>query len=700
MTDPVITLVEGSCFAISATTGDMRADSVDGLYCDDTRIVSGWRLLVDGRPPQPLSAQLDAPYQATFLGRRDGDGGSLLVERHRLVGDGMREDLILRNLGTQDITCRVAVELTVDFADLFSVKDSKPLPLGEVQWTLEGDSLLAEAEASGRQRGLRLRLDGLIATAPRTVAGDLLVPAGGQWRGTMEVLPLVDHEESKPTYPRGEPVESSMPATRLREWQESSPVVELPGLRFDGVVDRSIQDIGSLRIRTAAPNGRVNEIVAAGAPWFMTLFGRDSLLTAWMALPIDQQLALSTLRALAALQGHEVNPSTEEEPGRILHEVRHGASFPLSPGSGVYYGTADATPLFCMLVGELHRWGVPKEQLAPLIPHVDRALTWILDYGDRDSDGFVEYQRTTDRGLQNQGWKDSHDSISFADGTLAEGPIALAEVQAYVYGAFRARSELAATFDPPAVAREWADRADMLRRRFHDAFWLPSDGYYALALDGRKRPVDALASNMGHALWTGLVDPRYAARVAEHLVSPELFSGWGIRTLSRSMTRYDPVSYHNGSVWPHDTAICVAGLARYGLVEDAVRVSSALLEAAVAFGDRLPELFCGFDRTEFGNPVPYPTSCSPQAWAAAAPFLLVRSVLGLEPDIPAGRVYVDPPTEPSDLTGIGIRRLPLAGRRITVSRHTGEGLDGLDLIRTRRFATGGLRLPNEPCGAA
>jgi glycogen debranching enzyme len=689
VTTPVITLVEGSCFAISETTGDMTASSVEGLYCDDTRVVSGWRLLVDGRPPEPLSAQLEAPYQATFLGRRRGDGASLLVERHRFVGDGLREDLVLRNLGTEDTACRVAVELVVDFADLFSVKAGQPVPLGEVVWKVAGQELLAEAGASGRQRGVRLRLDGLTAIAPGTLAGDLVVPAGGEWRGTIEVVPVVDHEESEPAYPRGEPLHGTTPVTRLREWQESSPTVELSGELLGGVVDRSIQDLGALRIRTDDPDGGVNEIVAAGAPWYMTLFGRDSLLTAWMALPIDQDLALSTLRALAALQGREVNPLTEEEPGRILHEVRHGTSFPLSPGGAVYYGTADATPLFCMLVGELHRWGVPKDQLAPLLPHVDRALAWILEYGDRDGDGFVEYQRATDKGLQNQGWKDSHDSISFADGTLAEGPIALAEVQAYVYGAFTARRELAAVFDTPAVAQEWADRAESLRQRFHEAFWLPSKGYFALALDGRKRPVDALASNQGHALWTGLVDPRYAARVAEHLVSPDLFSGWGIRTLARSMKRYDPVSYHNGSVWPHDTAICVAGLARYGFVDEAVRISRAVFDAAVAFGDRLPELFCGFDRSEFGYPVPYPTSCSPQAWAAAAPFLLLRSVLGFEPDVPAGKVYLDPPAESDDLAGVVFRGLPMAGRRVTVSGSgTGslDGLEGIDLVRARPLA--------------
>ncbi len=688
VTEPIITLVEGTSFAISATTGDMMAAGVNGLYWRDTRALSTWRLLVDGCSCEPLSAHLDAPYQATFLGRRTGPGVPLLVQRCRLVGEGMREDLVLRNLGSEDTTCRLSMELSTDFADLFSVKSGRPEPLDTVMWSTQEDGVTAQAGRGDRQRGVRVRTDTPTVIAPGLLAIDALVPAGGRWSATIEALPIDGHRQAESLYPRHEPLHETAPAMRLRDWQDASPAVELPRENLMTVIDRSIQDIGALRIRTSADEGPGGaEVVAAGAPWFMTLFGRDSLLTAWMALPLGQELALSTLHALAARQGRHTDPLTEEEPGRILHEVRLGTSFPLTVGNAIYYGSVDATPLFCMLVGELYRWGMPKDRLAALMPHVDRALAWILRYGDRDGDGFVEYERATDRGLLNQGWKDSHDSISFADGRLAEGPIALAEVQAYVYGAFQARSELAAAFGDPEAEARWAERASQLHAQFHQAFWLTDHGYYALALDGAKRPVDAQASNMGHVLWTGLADGSVAGVVAERLISPEMFTGWGIRTLATTMRRYNPVSYHNGSVWPHDTALCAAGLARYGYVDEADTVAQGIFEAADVFGGRLPELFCGFDRAEYPYPIPYPTSCSPQAWAAAAPFLLLRAVLGFEPDIPSKRVYLDPPAATAHLAGVILRDLPLAGQRVVVdstANGTLHGLPGIEVIHKRR----------------
>jgi glycogen debranching enzyme len=587
------------------------------------------------------------------------------IERNRLVGDGMREDLVLRNLGSEDTACRVTIEVGADFADTFSVKAGNPKPLGPVSWTAYDEDLLAEARANGGHRGVRVRLEGGRSIGPGLLAVDVVVPARGRWQSSVQVYPIVDEEERAPAYRHDEPVHDSQPATRFRQWRHAAPDIEADE-KLSAVLDRSVQDLGALRIRWNGPDDEPTEVVAAGVPWFMTLFGRDSLLTAWMTLPIDQELALTTLSALAELQGRRVDPLNEEEPGRILHEVRHGTAFPLSPGNAVYYGTADATPLFCMLVGELLRWGTPKERLAPLLPAVDRALEWILRYGDRDGDGFVEYKRATDRGLFNQGWKDSHDSIAHPDGRIAEPPIALAEVQAYVYGAFVARSELAAAFDDHAAAAEWAKRAARFKERFHEAFWLPSKGYFALALNGDKLPVDVLASNMGHCLWTGLADWDVAAQVVERLVSPELFSGWGIRTLASTMAAYDPISYHNGSVWPHDSAICAAGLARYGYTEEAARVADGLLAAATSFGGRLPELFCGFDRSEFPLPVSYPTSCSPQAWASAAPLLLLRSLLRLDPDVPEGTVHVAERL-PAGFGPIRIRNLRLGDHSMTIN---------------------------------
>jgi glycogen debranching enzyme len=299
-------------------------------------------------------------------------------------------------------------------------------------------------------------------------------------------------------------------------------------------------------------------------------------------------------------------------------------------------------------------------------------LAWVRRHGDRDSDGFVEYQRATDRGLVNQGWKDSWDGITFVDGRPAEAPLALCEVQGYVYDAYRTRAWLARLQREEEVAQEWDARAEALKRAFNERFWIPERGWFALALDREKRPVDACGSNMGHCLWSGIVDEDKAPLVAEHLLSPAMFSGWGIRTLSSEMGAYDPVSYHNGSVWPHDNALVVAGLVRYGFVQQAQRVAEALLEAAQHFGGRLPELFCGFDRGDYPEPVPYPTSCSPQAWAAAAPVHLIRTLLRFDPQLPRDELWVDP-VLPSAFTPLTVEGVALGETRIDLTIST-EGV--------------------------
>ena len=414
----------------------------------------------------------------------------------------------------------------------------------------------------------------------------------------------------------------------------------------------------------------------------MTLFGRDSLLTGWMTLPLNVGLALGTLETLARVQGRRVDPLTEEEPGRILHELRLGPDNDETLGGSHYYGTVDATPLFVMLLAECLRWGGDPERVRRLLPAADEALAWVENYGDRDGDGFVEYRRATDRGLSNQGWKDSFDAISDRAGRLAESPIALCEVQGYVYAAYLARAYLAETLDGDTTgAAAWRATAAGLRNAFHERFWLPDRGWYALALDGSKRTVDALGSNVAHALWTGIATDKCAAVLIQHLAEPTMDSGYGLRTLSADMARYNPMSYHNGSVWPHDTAIAVAGLLRYahlpGSVELAQRLTRGLLDAAAAFGGRLPELFCGFPRAQFKPPVPYPTSCSPQAWASAAPLLLVRAFLGLDPDVPRRRLDLAPRV-PEDWGRLNVTRLRLGAEVVHVHAHPdGASVSGL-----------------------
>jgi glycogen debranching enzyme len=420
----------------------------------------------------------------------------------------------------------------------------------------------------------------------------------------------------------------------------------------------------------------------------MTVFGRDSLLTGWMALIADHTLARGVLDVLARFQGADVDDRSEEEPGKILHEMRFGTSEQATlAGGDVYYGSIDATPLFVMLLGELRLWDPGSAIVDQLLPHADRAIAWIEQFGDLDGDGYVEYRRKSERGLANQGWKDSWDAVRHADGTFARPPIALCEVQGYVYAAYVARAHLARDAGDHATFAHCMERATTLRRRFNEDFWLDERGTFALALDADKRPVDAVASNVGHCLWTGIVDPERAAAVADRLLDDTMFSGWGIRTLSSSMRAYNPVSYHNGSVWPHDNALTAAGLMRYGFVEHAHRVITAQLDVAASYEGRLPELFAGFRRDALGVPASYPTSCSPQAWAAAAPLLWLRTMLRLDPWAPRQRLWLDPALPPA------IRRLHVEGISIDDGELTIDidgddvdiaGLDGYEVVAGAR----------------
>jgi glycogen debranching enzyme len=671
----VVTLVEGSSFCICTPSGDLSAAGPHGVFFRDTRILSRWELTVDGDLPEPLAALTPDPYRGTFLGRLPRRSGrtdtNLLVQRERRVGSGLREDIVIRNPAREPSACTVTLAVEADFADLFEVKEGRVQPRGERSVRAQGDRLLLDQRWRGDHRGAVVEAPGGSIVAVEGVhnsAGviryDVVVPARGQWSTSLLVRPVVDGEDVDPSFPLDRPLRESVPALRLRRWQESTPIATTGHDGLQSALRRSQEDLGALRIFD--PEDPALAAVAAGAPWFMALFGRDSLLTAYMALPVDRSLALGTLRTLARHQGHTTDPLTEEEPGRILHEVRLGVQSGLSLGGGsTYYGTVDASPLFVVLLGELARWGAEPEQVHELLPHADRALDWIERFGDRDGDGFVEYQRATDRGLQNQGWKDSWDGVTFADGRVAEAPIALCEVQGYAYDAYRTRAQLAQDLGDPAGAQRWSDRAAELKAAFNERFWLPDRGWYALGLDRDKKPVDACASNMGHCLWSGIVDEDNAARVVEHLMSPAMFSGWGVRTLSADMGAYDPVSYHNGSVWPHDNAFIVAGLMRYGFVEESQRIAEALLEAAREFGGRLPELFCGFDRREFSEPVPYPTSCSPQAWASATPIQLVRTLLRFDPRLPQRQLWVAP-VLPAAFTPLRVEGVGLGAVRIGI----------------------------------
>jgi len=660
-----VTLVEGSSFCISMPNGDISPAHPHGLFVQDTRYLSKWELTINGQRLEPLAAQLKEPYRALFAGRvprSDGYADSpLILERLRELGEGIREWLTIRNFSLEPIECILKLSVAVDFADLFEVKEARI----QRQWEERRHAGPGVLTLHGRWKDLykEIVLNAPDAeVTPEAITYRAMVQPGSEWSAHVSAVPSIGKAGLAAFSHKGGGVSPS--DRRHREWVSRIPVLKLGNPAIERTLRRSYDDLGALRIED--PNHPERVVVAAGAPWFMTIFGRDSLWASEMALPVDPSLALGTLQTLAERQGTVVDPMSEEEPGKILHEVRLDVSSGLSLGGKTnYYGSVDATPLFVDVLGAVSRWGFAKETINALLPHADRALEWIRNYGDKDGDGFVEYQRLNPNGLVNQGWKDSWDGINFADGRLAEPPIALCEVQAYVYAAYLARAWMAYDAGDDGLGDELAARSAVLKVRFNQEFWIPERGYYAIALDGKKRQVDSCASNMGHCLWLGLIDEDKAAQVAAHLMSPEMFTGWGIRTLASNMGAYNPASYHNGSVWPHDNAIIQAGLVRYGFVEEAQRISTALLEAAEFSGGRLPELFCGFSRDQFSEPVPYPTACSPQAWAATSPILLLTSLMRYDAHVSRGEVWMDP-VLPKSYGDLHITNAPLAGGRVTI----------------------------------
>jgi glycogen debranching enzyme len=661
-----VTLVEGSSFCISSPTGDIHADRPHGVFVRDTRILSDWSLLINGHPLEPLTAETTEPYRALFVGRvprSDGYADSpLLVERLREVGAGIQEHITVRNYSREPVECAVALEVGADFADLFEVKEARVQRRWNETRQADAGTLTIRAVWQDVVKTVVIQAPGAHLSAD-TVAFRVSLPAHGHWSTVLTVVPGIEEAGLGVFFHPGGDGLSPRDQHR-REWVAKIPVLQMGNRSIERTLRRSYDDLGALRIEDPGHPERV--VVAAGAPWFMTLFGRDSLWASAMAMPVDPSLALGTLQTLADRQGSVVDLMTEEEPGKILHEVRLDVSSGLSlGGKSSYYGSVDATPLFLMVLGAVSRWGFAADSIKALLPHADRALNWIMNYGDKDGDGFVEYQRLNDQGLINQGWKDSWDGINFADGTLAEPPIALCEVQAYVYVAYLSRAWLAYNAGDMALGNELTERAARLKKQFNEQFWIPERGYYAIALDGRKRQVDACASNMGHCLLLGLIDEDKAPQVAAHLMSPEMFSGWGVRTLASNMGAYNPASYHNGSVWPHDNAIVAAGLLRYGFVAEAQRIATGIMDAAEFSDGRLPELFCGFSRDRLATPVPYPTACSPQAWAATAPIQIVSSLMRYDAVVSAGGVWLDP-VLPESFGDLHITNAPLGGGRITI----------------------------------
>ncbi len=665
-----VSLVEGSTFIISDARGDVLPGAARGLFHRDTRFLSRLELRVDGANLEPLAARAVDPYSARFVLRvpREGPAESPLVAvRNRFVGQGLHEDLDVTNHGLEPVTLTVEYVIDADFADLFEVKalgaGGKP---GVLRRVLPAEGVLElEYARDGFRRASEVRLSARPEEMTESGARfRVSLGAGETWHTCVEVCLNLDEERCLPRCRCDAFGTLPVPlARRAADWRRRFPEVRSGSDALNHLYRQSVDDLAALLMPD--PDGAGDLVVAAGLPWFMTLFGRDAILTALAVLPFDRELPAGVLRTLARHQGRERDEDSEEAPGKILHELRFG-ELARRGRRTAYYATVDATPLFVSLVAEAWRWGLPWEEVEPLLGAVRRALTWMREFGDLDGDGYLEYPgRTDSRGLRNQGWKDSWDAIQFADGRMAEGPIALCEVQGYRYRALLDAAELLSTVGAPEEARRCREEAAALAEGFRRDFWMPGETFPALALDGRKRPVDALASNAGHVLWSGILSREQEVAVAARLLDPDLFSGWGLRTLATSNRGYRPVSYHAGSVWPHDTAIAVAGLARAGFVAEAQTLARGLLDAAPHFGYRLPELFSGFDRERFGFPVGYPTASSPQAWAAASVLLLLRALLGLRPDLPGGRLEFRP-TVPPELLPLRVEGWWVGGGRLSV----------------------------------
>jgi glycogen debranching enzyme len=639
-----LTILEGSTFCICDDLGDVTGQT-SGFFSHDTRFLSVLRLTLDGQVPLLLSSDKVEYFSAAFFMRNAPSDrlpqDTLSVMRRRFVGEGMQDNVVVQNQSDKPVSFDLGLEFGCDFADIFTVKAhdfalGDPMrapefpPLACPSFDEENNQfLIADGDSEARTQVILSR-EGDVNGSSVSYAIEL--GPRERWEICVDIVPSFDGQAVAPRVQErrfGEELVHIRDS--LTAWQLRVPQLRAGWDALGHAVSQSVADLAALRIRGSDSAGG-GLLPAAGMPWFMTVFGRDTLITALQTLLLGTELARSALEALATLQATEDDPDLDAEPGKIVHEVRRGKA--ARTWFARYYGTVDATPLYLVLLSEVWRWTDDAIFVRNLKEPALRALEWIDRYGDRDGDGFVEYQKRSKRGLDNQSWKDSGDSQRFHDGRIAEPPIAPCEVQGYVYDAKRRLAEMARdVWRDRALADRLDQEADELRQRFDEAFWVDErGGYYALALDGEKRPVDSMCSNMGHLLWSGIVPPSRVDAVVDGLMGEAMWSGWGIRTMSERDVAYNPLSYHNGTVWPHDNSLIAWGLMRYARWAEAQRIVQRMLEAGDFFDHQLPEVFAGLPRSETPFPIAYPTAARPQAWAAGTPVLLLQVLLGLQPD--------------------------------------------------------------------
>jgi glycogen debranching enzyme len=722
-------LKHGNLFLLTDQFGDIHSDSRGlGLYRDDTRLLSCSVLRVGGERPVVLQGTTGANYRGVIqltnptLDRNPNDkirpgqglvGKKLGITRERLLtGMAIEERVRIVNFAEVDETVEVLLELADDAADIFEVRGFPrdrgtllPIAATGSRVTFRYDGL------DGRRRQTWLAFsepgafEAVIPGEPPDLGGSLRyrwawqLDAGAEhelsWLAWADDAPIPSGSgqnrsgvaetaksaaDTPDLFPEPPRIASDEGAAAYHAWARSTTAVATDHELLNRTIVRSVAD---LRLLVNDGPGEGQRYIAAGVPWFTTLFGRDSIITALQTLAFRPQIAVEALEILASLQATEVDDWRDAEPGKILHEFRAGETarageLPHSP----YYGSIDSTPLWLVLLGATYEWTGDRALVDRLWPNALAALRWIDEWGDRDGDGFVEYERRSPRGLLNQGWKDSGDAIRDRNGKELRAPIALAEVQGYVFDAKTRMARLARMRGDVELADRLIRDAAVLQGRFEEAFWVKDQRYYAMALDGDKRQADAIGSNAGHCLWSGIISPARARDVADRLLSPSLFSGWGIRTYAAGQPGFNPFGYHTGTVWPHDTSLAAAGLKRYGFQDEANRLVGQVFEAAQHFSEfRLPELFCGFDREKAPMPVPYPVACSPQAWSAGAAFMFLQTMLGLRGHAEANELELLRPNLPDWLGKVTVTNLRIGEASVDLLFHRWRGTTSAEVLR-------------------
>ncbi|MDR3511784.1 MAG: glycogen debranching N-terminal domain-containing protein [Caulobacteraceae bacterium] len=673
----LFSLKDGDAFLVADHQGDISGGA-DGLFDCDTRILSRFVFLVGDRRPAPLSYGLSkdnavftlhgANRRLPPVGGRAAPRGVIHIERKRVLwAERLYERVRCANFGLDEVMLPLAFEYAADFLDMFEVRGMKRTARGrlddtaisgrQVMFGYEGlDGVRRASAVAFSEPPWRMshRRSEFMFTLEPGQHVELYIEAGPQ--------PL-----DPPTAERfDEALAGALQAVGEREWRGAR--LGCSDRAFTRWLQQSRADVALLT--TDLPTG---PYPYAGIPWFSTPFGRDGILTSWQMLWLDPSLARGVLRYLASRQAGEVSAFRDSQPGKIMHETRRGEMAAMNEiPFGLYYGGVDTTPLFVALAGAYLRRTDDAALMAELWPALNAAVGWIERYGDSNGDGLVDYQRGAETGLANQGWKDSEDSVFHADGRIAGGPIALVEVQAYAYAAFQAMAGIAGRLGE-AGAADWADKAEAMRERVERRFWMEESGFYGIAIDGDGRLCTPATSNAGHLLFMGLAEPGRAVQVTRRLLSPAFDSGWGVRTLADGAARFNPISYHNGSVWPHDTSLCVAGMARYGERAGVVKLVDDVFQAAQAFDMRMPELFCGFPRQAGEPPIAYPVACMPQAWAAGSVFLLLQACLGLTVDAARREVRLVRPVLPTGVDALAIDDLEVAGARIGLRLRRSDG---------------------------